>query len=694
MRGTVTVCRAEREVHELHVCEQYPPGVAVPHVTDRVGQVLGGRYRLVAPVGTGASASVYLADDVTLRRRVAVKVLHPALADDEAFLRRFRAEAQSAASFADPHLLAVYDWGEDDGEPYLVTEFLAGGSLRSMLDADRVLSLSQALLVGLETAKGLDAAHRRGFVHRDIKPGNLLFDADARLRIADFGLARALAEAAWTEPMGAVLGTARYASPEQARGEALDGRSDVYSLAVVVIEAATGRTPFAADTSLGTLMARADQHLPVPELLGPLVPALEAAGTPDPTARCDAATFGRMLSTAAKRLDRPAPLPLVGFRTAEDDRDPTDLAGVAAPVRSSEPDTEVVDLADAAAVAAVAGAATSVAAPGATATSAAAQAGDTLFDVELDDHPEAPTDAATPRSSSRTGRRRGRWLIGILVVLAVAGGAAWYVAQPTVVALPDLVGGDRAAAEAVATEHGWFLVVAEDFSATAPAGTVLAQNPEPGTELEGRATVELTVSRGPPPVPVPVDLVGLPLADAEVRLVDVGLTLGDQTPVFDEEVPAGSVVALADGIPAELPPGSSVALVVSDGPEPRTIPSGLAGRDGVTVRQELEALGLVVAVATDYSDEVAEGDVLGTNPQPGQQVPRGGEVVLIVSAGPPVVEVGSVNGLSVVEAAAALEAQGLVVGGTQGSPTRPAAGTDPAAGTTVRVGSSVTIITG
>src|SRR5918997_4407347 len=212
-------------------------------MTEQIGRVLGGRYRLLSPLGSGASAQVYLADDVRLRRQVAVKILHPALADDESFLRRFRAEAQSAASLSHPHLLAVYDWSGDDETPFLVTEYLSGGSLRGVLDGGHRLSPSQALVVGLEAAQALDRAHRQGFVHRDIKPANLLFGGDARLRIADFGLARAIAEAGWTEPTGAVLGTARYSSPEQARGEPLDGRSDVYSLGLTLVEADPGSVP-------------------------------------------------------------------------------------------------------------------------------------------------------------------------------------------------------------------------------------------------------------------------------------------------------------------------------------------------------------------------------------------------------------------------------------------------------------------
>src|SRR3954463_982701 len=242
-------------------------------MSDQLGRVLGGRYRLVAAIGTGASAQVFLADDVTLRRRVAVKVLHPALATDEAFLRRFRAEARAAAALSHPNLMAVYDWGEDDG-PYLVLEYLGGGSLRALLDRGTRLTPAQALLLGLEATRALDVAHRRGFVHRDIKPANLLFGEDGRLRIADFGLARALSETAWTEH-GSLVGTARYAAPEQARGGRVDGKADVYALGLVVIEAITGSVPLTSSQgALETMMLRQENAVSVPDDVGLLKPIL------------------------------------------------------------------------------------------------------------------------------------------------------------------------------------------------------------------------------------------------------------------------------------------------------------------------------------------------------------------------------------------------------------------------------------
>src|SRR5207248_3912214 len=208
-----------------------------------------------------------------------------------------------------PHIMAVYDWGDAEDSPYLVCEYLAGGSLRALLDNGRRLTPSQALLVGLEAAHGLHYAHRRSLVHRDIKPGNLLFDTEGRLRIADFGLARALAEAAWTEPAGALLGTARYAAPEQVKGESVDGRADIYALAVTLIEAVTGRVPFAADTTIATLMGRVDTPLKAPPELDALGPVVERAGRPDPDDRPDAAGFARDLDAAARHLPTPDALP-------------------------------------------------------------------------------------------------------------------------------------------------------------------------------------------------------------------------------------------------------------------------------------------------------------------------------------------------------------------------------------------------
>ncbi|MGH8999618.1 MAG: serine/threonine-protein kinase, partial [Acidimicrobiia bacterium] len=320
----------------------------VPGVADLAGVVLAGRYRLLGPIGTGASGRVYAGWDTRLRRRVAAKVLHPALAEDAGFLRRFRAEAQLAASLHHPHVVTVFDWGPepDDGGggdlPFIVLELLAGGSLRGLLDAGGRLSVAQAAQLGSQAASALAYAHGRGLVHRDVKPANLLFDERGAVKVADFGLVRALAEASWTEPAGAVLGTVRYAAPEQARG-ATDGRSDQYSLTLVLIEAVTGTVPLAADTSLSTLMVRVDSDVVAPAQLGPLGPVLERAGRADPARRWpDAQRFGAELARAAGSLAPPEPITLPGMApSADHDPDPTQLRTPPRPGPASLPTTYI-----------------------------------------------------------------------------------------------------------------------------------------------------------------------------------------------------------------------------------------------------------------------------------------------------------------------------------------------------------------
>jgi beta-lactam-binding protein with PASTA domain/tRNA A-37 threonylcarbamoyl transferase component Bud32 len=699
--------------------------VAVSRVSDRVGQVLGGRYRLVAPIGTGASASVYLADDVTLRRRVAVKILHDALADDPAFLKRFRAEARSAAALNHPHVMAVYDWGHGD-VPYLVTEYLGGGSLRGVLDLGRRLTTSQALLVGIETARGLSYAHRQGFVHRDIKPANLLFDEDGRLRIADFGLARALAEAAWTEPAGAVLGTARYASPEQARGEALDGRSDVYSLAVVLVEAVTGEVPFATDTALGTLMARVDRPLPVDAALGPLVPILTRAGSPVAAERPDAAELEAALMRAAPKLDRPEPLPLAGAARLEvvelDDRDPTteylaERAAVApfepeimsAPPGTTsngiaivhegegQPETRQLVLPDGEGQVYDGGADDDEEPQGRRARRAARKAQRRQAkEVEA----ASVHEAAAVRQAATGGRRRRRWpwvVLAVLLVGGLAGAGGWYywynevreVTNP-VPELVDLPETDLAAALA---EGGWSYQVIETPRVDGTtAGQVLAQEPAPGTELREGDVVAVVVSAGQTMRPVPGDLAELPFAEAEARLVEAGLVVGDVEKVADERVPADHVIAVGSDVPAELERGSPVALVVSSGPAPRTVPTDLVEKSRETAEDRLTRDGLVPEVTTRSSTSVDAGDVIEV-PSAGQQVARGTTVEVVVSSGPPMVQVPITAGQTAVQASAALRQAGLTVAGVRGAPDGDVRGTDPAAGQSVPPGTRVTIIT-
>jgi beta-lactam-binding protein with PASTA domain/tRNA A-37 threonylcarbamoyl transferase component Bud32 len=695
-----------------------------------IGRVLGGRYLLRALVGTGASARVYLADDTTLRRQVAVKVLHESLAHDDTFLRRFRKEAQAAAALNHPNVLAVYDWGQDD-VPYIVTEYLGGGSLRNLLDAGHRLSLSQALLVGLEAARGLDYAHRRGLVHRDIKPANLLFDEERRLRIADFGLARALAEAGITEPSGSLVGTVRYASPEQAKGESLTGKTDVYSLALVLIECVTGEVPFGADTALGSLLARVDQQVPVPAALGPLRPALERAGRPDPADRPDAEELAISLMAAAADLARPEPLPIVGALagidpTATFDRTllhaPADLdvsspahAHAGAPLRAGAADvTDVGPLAVAGGP--VATGAFGTAGP-ATGGAGAGPAGGPKADAAQADATQAmqvSTGVEPTRAFERPGRaspgageppaddhdrHRRRWpwvLLGIVLLAGAVSGAVYasFTSRTITHPMPELVGQDRAALVELAAKNKWVLAKpAERRSDQYPTpGQLIEVLPPAGTKVAEGATIEFTVSLGPQPVPIP-KLVGRTLDEARTELERVRLKLADPVKVFDETVEAGRILSV-DTVGVEAPPGTAIVVKVSDGPAPRTIPAELVGRPEAEVNAKLAELKLTPVKAEEYSDTVPAGSVVRFDPAAGSQVARGAQVQVVVSKGKEPKPIPATFGKTPTEAAAILRAAGFEPGNTIGAPDRTVIVTDPPVGSLRVPGTKVDIITG
>ena len=586
------------------------------------GRLLGGRYRLGDAIGTGGSGTVYLADDLSLGRQVAVKVLHSSLVGDEAFVERFRTEARLVASLADPHVVSIYDWGVD-GQAYLVTEYLGGGSLRSILSSGRTLSPSQMLMVSLEACRALDHAHRQGIVHRDVKPANLLFGQDGRLRVADFGLAEALTGAASRELYGGggVIGTARYASPEQAQGLALDGRSDVYALALCMVEGVTGHLPFVADTLEGTLSARVGRDVPIPDTLGPLVPVVAHAGAAEPENRPTARELGRMLLDIAGRMARPEPLPLVG---------PGEVGAAPMPGESD-------------------------------------RVAPTVF-------PSQPVSPA-PRPVRRRRRWTGVLLTALLIVVAAVGGMlVREVSRPTQRALPTLVGSSGDSARSLLTELGWLVERLDVRRNGTSAGEVLDMQPPAGTRLAAGETVVLEVSLGSERQSIPPGLVGVSLSEASRLLVDAGLVTGEVTRVNNEDVVAGVVLeVLSSG--DTVPRGDAVDLLVSDGPLPRVVPQGLVGMMPADVVAELIALRLAPTMGEEHDEWVAAGRVSRVEPVAGTRVVVGDDVRVVISLGAAERAVPALEGLSLAAAESRLQVSGfrnvVVVGlpeSTDGTP--------------------------
>lgn len=618
-------------------------------MTEHVGRVLGGRYRLLSPLGSGASADVYLGDDVRLHRRVAIKVLHPALAQDEAFLRRFRAEARAAGALSHPNILEVFDWhGEDP--PYLITEYLKGGSLRGMLDAGHRLSSSQALVVGLQAAQGLDVAHRQGFVHRDIKPANLLFGGDGRMRVADFGLARAVAEAAMTEPTGAVLGTARYASPEQTQGETLTGQSDIYALGLVLIEAVTGKVPFATDSTVGTLMARLDQPVEVPEEMTALQPVLERVGAVTPSDRPDAAELVSELMEAATQLPRPSSLPLVGQlalrQSSSDDSDKTVVAGAIASGAPAAPST-----AEQPAISAPQALTDSPGVPGQMPVHVPPPGGSGApGGVEAAPNgasQQVPPGVSPKRSAAR--KRVPSWLVPtLLTVLALAVGAvgALYLREasvPSHTVPQSLIGAQYDDLDSLIGDSGWRRDVQYHYSEDVDADHILGTDPEPGSELREGEELEVLVSCGPIPVELPENLEDVPEDDASQQLIDLGFDVEVERELHDD-VDEGDVIGVVadedtveesceprDGVSeGAVSPASTVVLQVSDGPDLPEVPdvSGLTWNEA---QEALEDAGFDPRRRRERDSSVARGRVTRTDPEEGTRLEEGSRVLVYVS---------------------------------------------------------------
>jgi serine/threonine-protein kinase len=533
----------------------------------------------------------------------------------------------------------------------------------------------------------------------------LLFGEDGRLRIADFGLARAIAEAAWTEPAGVVLGTARYASPEQAKGLSVDGKTDVYSLALSLVEAVTGQVPFAADTTVATLMNRLDKLMPVSADLGPLAAVLERAGRPWPEERFDAGELARALVQTAERLPRPAPLPLVptvadsgshdtmmpaaapaGAAVAMPSAPPSASgppAGPPAPRPPAAPPTIANPVVPAARRAAVPAA-------GRAPTPAP-------YDAEAD--PDSQPDAVVDTLTERRPRSKLRAFLGLLAVVlvgaAVAGGVVFLPKWLTpTYAVPDLHDVEIATAENQIAPNGWKVEKTNRNDEDVAANHIISQIPEPGVKMKKGKTISFVVSDGPAPRAVP-DLTGKSGDDAKQALETLGLVYNEAGKTYDENAPPGTVMSFTVGgqpVTSPVLKGAQVDVIVSNGPEPRTIPK-LVGKTLDEAKAALEAIQLVAnPAAEEFSDMVPAGVVTAIDPKAGQPLDRGGTVNITVSKGPDVVTVPNVVGMTLADATAQLNGAGLAVGDVAGPPDGHVTATGPSSGAVLKRNSVVNLL--
>ncbi len=605
--------------------------------TDRVPdrRVLGGRYEIGDLLGRGGMAVVHAGRDVRLGRQVAIKMLRADLARDPAFQARFRREAQSAAGLNHPSIVAVYDTGEDvvpgvggadEHIPFIIMEHVSGRTLREILhDTDRAtppqgigedttpapLGVERAVQVTAGVLAALEYSHRAGIVHRDIKPANVMLTDAGAVKVMDFGIARAVADSSQTMTQTqAVIGTAQYLSPEQARGETVDARSDLYSTGCLLFELLTGRPPFVGDSPVSVAYQHVREIPQAPSTFNQAVGAdldrvvLHALAKDRDDRYADAAAFRTDLLAALDGRPVRAPVPA-----------PAGEATVAMP---------------AAAAAAGLGAGAAAASPQATQLFQAPAAAVPVATVPVghdDDLEEEP----------RRGRAAGYVLLALAVLAVIAGGIYLFTQvldrpeDPVLVSVPDLSGSDRASAKAALEADG--LVYAEgepQNSDTVAADLVISQDPVAGRQVEDGSTVTVIISLGVGEVAVP-DLAGLTQAEARVALGEVGLVPGQVTTQDDPKVEKDRVISSTPAADALVAEGSEVAIVVSTGMV--ALPD-VTGATYLEARDTLLALGLSTRAEPQEDATVAPDTVLSQDPQPGS-VPQGAEVVLTVATAPP-----------------------------------------------------------
>ena len=543
-----------------------------------VGAVLGGRYRLVELLGQGGMATVYRARDAQLERDVAVKILRPEYGADPDFNERFRHEARSAASLNHPAVVAVYDYGTDPIGPFSVRELVEGEDRSTIIRRSGALPPRAAARLVAQAARAVAAAHARGFVHRDIKPGNILVTRDGRVKVADFGIARALAESALTLP-GTTLGSVHYFSPEQARGELATPASDIYSLGIVLFELLTGRRPWTGDTAAAIATARLTGAVPSPARVhGGIPPTLDAID------RKALATNPEGRFATANAMADALEAYLGDERAAEGQGTHKAAAGAGAVPAAAGAAAGAVGAARAAG--ALPAAAAGVARPNPEARiayPADAYAAGTAV--------PPPARRAVPVNSPSTddpddlepGPRFGGpwlWISAVLAISILALAAFVFVklsagpgpSTAPQVQVPNLVGKTFEDARTAATALGLKVEQVAFEPSSLPIGSITKQDPAEGATVDSGTTIKVTMASSPQAVAVP-DLKGRVESDAVNLLVAAGLKVGTRTEAFDPFIPAGSVISTLPGANNVVVPGIAVSYVVSKGPEPTPTPA-------------------------------------------------------------------------------------------------------------------------
>lgn len=551
-----------------------------------IGQLLGNRYRILELIGEGGMALVYKAECTLLQRTVAVKVLRPQYSSDKEFVTRFRREAQAAASLSHPNVVNIYDVGQDEGVHYIVMELIEGDNLKSLIRKEAPLPVNRALRIALQICEALRHAHDHNIIHRDIKPHNILIIPDGRVKVTDFGIARAISAGGFTQT-GVVMGSVQYFSPEQAKGIPVGPQSDLYALGCVTYEMLTGEVPFTGESPISIALKHI-QEKPLsirklrPDLSPGVVKVIEKALTKD--------LEERYPSAWSMMIDLRAALGMESPEESKSEDYPTQIL-TAPVVEEREEKREYPRI-----------------------------------------HEKTGEETGEETEEREKKSKRWVWLTVSLFVAVLLFGFGFLFLIPTqpVTKVPDLTGLNLNEAKDQAAEYGLEVkTVRHDYSEEIPLGRIITQDPKPGRSLRRGREIEVVLSRGKEMVLVP-NLTGKTRIESEIILEDARLRLGDIYHEPSSEVPRGLVVRQKPAPNLQIERGATVDLYLSRGQDYVEMPNFI-GRPLVEVQAELASLGLVSNLVTEKHSVYPRGQILDHQPPPGSVVPVGTPVNFVVS---------------------------------------------------------------
>lgn len=543
-----------------------------------IGKTLDKRYEILECIGGGGMAEVYRAQDMLLDRPVAVKVLRSQFTGDDQFVRRFRHEAQAAARVSHPHIVNIYDVGKDGDVYYIVMEYIQGETLKDYIQRKKTLSVDEAVSIALQICEALDHAHQNNLIHCDIKPHNILMGKGGRVKVTDFGIARAVTSATLTQT-GTIIGSVHYISPEQAKGGIASVHSDIYSLGIVLYEMLTGDVPFSGESPIAIALKHLQEEIVPPAQLNPDIPPMLEAVILKAVAKEPAERYSAITSMLH------------------------DLEIVKGTLR--EGDTRRLAKGD--------------------------------FPTQVLPPIGRPTAKPAEQETKPNKGRRGLWAAVLLLLLAsftvafMAFGQFWSLED---VIVPDVTGQPVTVAQEKLLAAKLKVSIGYNYSTNVPAGHVISQSPEAGSSVKQSRTINLTVSKGTEAILIP-DLRGLPLRDAEIQLKNAGLALGKVDEQYTSDVPQGAVVNQNPRASSQGSKGTTVDVTVSKGPAPRKfVLPDFRGSTLASVRTQLDSLQLKLGnVQEELSDQFPAGVITAQNPEAGSQVEEGSTINFTVSKG-------------------------------------------------------------